>query len=403
MKQFHWATVFFISLLANADDPIPSFDGAVCSDVAITISGQNVTIDSSGAVGGTITGAITGNCDTVVSVAHDEHAHITPPPPPPSPSGTTCNGVYLGVIPFAVECPVMPVITQEISVTNEHELYAAAKQPGTRIIVSADIPNASLISGSDVEVVATGYQLGQMTLEHSSHRVRFIGGQYQRINVNPPTVWWPAFESNPAWFSTDVSIQDVSFVNPSGIAISVGGKRVAILNNTCQVRDYCIWGTSDLGIEDLIVAGNHFVTQGVQANIRLVSITRSVVVENYLESLVKHNYRIHGISDLIYAARNTLVGAGALMGGCDAPYYDQIGQVWHHNNVHHHIGNNSTFQVGEWTPPSQGCTEPFGVQDMDARNNILYSDIAPFWTYGTPPGHWIDENNQVFPYQPYAP
>ena len=91
-----------------------------------------------------------------------------------------------------------------------------------------------------------------------------------------------------------------------------------------------------------------------------VSVLRSVVVDSTLQnsnessfdpslddpfavdppSNTKHNYRIHGHSDLNFAARNVLINSGMMFAGLEDgfadPPLDHIGHMWVNDNTFHH-------------------------------------------------------------------
>ena len=107
-----------------------------------------------------------------------------------------------------------------------------------------------------------------------------------------------------------------------------------VYNSAIRGQAYSVW-SGDAGpyqTEDLVLACSTFRSHAAagernEATVRLVSVLRSVVVDSTLQnsnegsfdptvndpflvdppSNTKHNYRIHGHSDLNFAARNLLI------------------------------------------------------------------------------------------------
>ena len=106
-----------------------------------------------------------------------------------------------------------------------------------------------------------------------------------------------------------------------------------------------------------------------------------MVVGNVLYNPIKHNYRIHGTSDLHYAARNTINGGGVMIGDGRT---DRVGKVWFNDNVLNHTTEDLFNMKGP-------------LEQISAHNNTV---ISRQWGEGGrfPPGRAkvTDlENNKV--------
>lgn len=116
---------------------------------------------------------------------------------------------------------------------------------------------------------------------------------------------------------------------------------------------------------------------------------RSVVVDNVLCNPQKHNYRVEGRSDLVFAARNTLVDAGLMLASQPG---DDVGTVWFRENVLHHR-----------TPSLLVVDDPPGskLQRFVAGGNTIYSDDWDCFLCVEAPAGWDVDGQTILPYQPH--
>jgi hypothetical protein len=139
--------------------------------------------------------------------------------------------------------------------------------------------------------------------------------------------------------------------------------------------------------EDLIVASSTFRSAGPEATIRMHDVVRSVVVDNVLENGAKHNYRVHGRSDLAYAARNVLVRTGVMIGNQPG---DRVGAVFFEANTLYHDA------------PSLLEIEIPAIRRFVCRGNTVYTDRWDrLYAYDGIGDGWTIEANTRLPYRPY--
>lgn len=314
--------------------------------------------------------------------AHDGRL---PPPPPPPPGDALYD---LGALPgeLEIQWPALPETSREVTVRTAAELTEAASQPGTRIRVEGSFSERAYVRASNIDIeVAEGMRLGSLMIERANGRVRVRGGQWTEIELQVPAQFHPSEEWRPEWLVHDVVIDGVSVDAPDS-AFLIRGRRVAILNSYAHAVRYSMWcgETDDFQSEDIIVANVIFESDGPESTLRLVQVLRSVTVDSRLSNGNKHNYRVHGRSDLNFAARNTLVTTGVMLGTLPG---DALERVWFNDNVLHH------------TSPSLLVPDP-DIGRFESLDNTIYSDVVGCWLCGTPPSGWRAENNQILPYQP---
>lgn len=326
-------------------------------------------------------------------------APLPTPSPTPTPAPTAPSTTYdIGSLPsgLTINWPTAPRITRDVEARNSSEFNAAAAVPGSRITVRANLPGSLRITASDIQVNASGMSLGLLTIERSVKRVSLQGGTYQTIHAVLPTVWWPTQESRPEWMVEDLMVNGVRVVTTSTggdeqIAFNIAGRRIAIIRSSTSARTYSVWSGSSSNIpsEDIILAGNNFVSDGPEATVRLVNVRRSVSVDNRLTngtpdmSISKHNFRIHGTASNIYVARNVLVHSGTMNGNMDG---DSVDRMW--------FVNNTFYQLR----PDLFNFDRNRVRSLVANDNHAYTDIHTVFTYNTAPT-WTLSNNQIHAYR----
>jgi hypothetical protein len=172
----------------------------------------------------------------------------------------------------------------------------------------------------------------------------------------------------------------------------IRGDRVAVLRSYVHATDYSLYSDSIKNGQnsDIIVAGNNFFSEGSQATLRLISVHNAVVVDNHLTDLEnmgqKHNYRIHGVSDHAFGARNILVGSGAMMGTMDG---DALDQIYFDSNTFYH------------DTPDLFNVDKTRIVFLQAHDNVAYSDVWNcFVCGGDNNAAWDVANNVMHPYMP---
>jgi hypothetical protein len=159
--------------------------------------------------------------------------------------------------------------------------------------------------------------------------------------------------------------------------------RAAITNSVVQAGWYGVYVGVPAGFnaEDVVIAGNVLSSAGPEATIRFEHTIRSATIGNRLSNGSKHNYRVHGDSDVNWAARNTLIETGAMIGSLVA---DHLGREWFDDNVFYHRAP-SLFEYG-------------GIETLTARGNVVYSTVWDCFFCNSVPEGWTIENNVAMPY-----
>lgn len=318
----------------------------------------------------------------------------------------------LGTLPpeLTIRWPAPPQIEQTVEIsTAPEDGTMRAEQTRTRFIIAANLERLNL-AASDIEVqVNEGVFIGKLFIARASKRLRITGGGFGSIEVETLTDYnsTPPV-SNEAWMVEDLLLNNVQVttVVPEDrsaddnentfSAFYLRGKRIALLNSRVQAFHYSVWvwantDTSDFSCEDIILAGNVFESAGPEATVRLVSVQRSVVVDNRFinvgipsptgEITHKHNYRVHGRSDLNFAARNTLIKSGLMMGTMAG---DDLGTVW--------------FQESFIYLLTRSLLES-AIVDIDRfqfSNNVIFAEE---WDHdqilSEIPEQWLFENNYI--------
>jgi hypothetical protein len=166
----------------------------------------------------------------------------------------------------------------------------------------------------------------------------------------------------------------------------VRGLRIAIVGSDVTAGRYSVWcgDTASFQSEDLILLDNVFRSAGPEATVRFVSVLRSATVGNIMSNTLKHNYRIHGVSDLNYAAHNLLVNTGVMFGRMEG---DSLNRVFFDDNTFHH------------TAPDL-LNPDTAIRALSAHDNVAYTNVwSQFYAGSVMPG-WDLANNVIRPYQP---
>ncbi len=300
----------------------------------------------------------------------------------------------LGPLPAGldIQWPQPPVIEREEEITTPAGASMRCDDPHTRYVIYADVDRV-IVAASDVSLqVAEGVRVGQAFVEQEVKRAHFDGGRYGAIELAVPA----DFTTSPpvwreAWLVEDVLIDGVE-IEAADSALSLRGKRIAVLNSQVHAHRYPLWvgDTDNFWSEDIIVAGNELVADGPEATLRMVSARRSAVVDNVLRNPQKHNYRIEGRSDLAFAAHNTLVDAGLMLASQPG---DDVGTVWFQDNVLHH--QTPSLLIVDDPPGSQ-------LRRFVASSNTIYSDAWDCFLCVSAPAGWEVAENVIESYQTYS-
>lgn len=315
-----------------------------------------------------------------------------PAAPPSDPSASPSPS--LGALPpelAELAWPERPRTSREVTVTTAAELSAEAAVPGTRIHVQGASGGDVSVTASDVEIEADeATTLGTLSIAQSVARVRVTGGRWGGVRVAIPAVFAPSVEYRPEWMAEDLWFQNVTVDSGSETALEIRGRRIALLESDVTGGRYSVWcgDTAHFQSEDVILFGNTLRSAGPEATVRLVSVLRSAVVANQLSNTYKHNYRIHGTSDLNYAADNLLAGTGVMLGTMEG---DSLGRVWFDDNEMHHDA------------PDLFNPSPTTIRELYARRNVVHAAQHGTLYGGAVPSGWTLEDNVVGPYTPAPP
>jgi hypothetical protein len=302
----------------------------------------------------------------------------------------------LGDLPegFAVNWPKGPRRDRVVQVATAEEFNIAASTPRTKIGVTADIPSGVYISASDIDVrMVEGVVVHGLTIGKGLQRIRVRGGRFGAggINMSYPTEYLPTRITKPEWQIEDVLFDGIEVNADAGhSALNLRGHRVAVINSHLRGGEYAIWSDTTLPLvnSDVIIAGNTLQSEGDQAVLRLVGVYNSVTVDNRIENLLltgrKHAYRVHGESDQVFAARNTLVNGGTMFGTMP---HDMIGEIWFEDSSLHHT-------TEDLFHPEAGR-----VLRLHAHGNKAYSARSCFLCFAAP-SEWDVADNELFPYEP---
>lgn len=329
----------------------------------------------------------------------------SPATPPPSSGGSYGLADALAGVPFTVNVPVLPNISDEVSVTPS--TINANKVNGRRLILQPGNYGNQTFGTQDQEIVIQpGVEIGTLSLDNTARRLHFRASPARSGRIR--TVYTGGSWNNGM---TDL-IFDGIFADDTGTPgqNQFHGTRVAILNSSITASAYAMGNFHE--VVDFVAANNHIHTYGTtQSNMRSHSALRYVVVDNRLQKSGSghHALRVHGggtdqrAADNIYIARNQIDGArvavrgtgslGAEDGGTSGAS-SGIGTVWFENNTIYQPGaNNASLYAGNVTHDSDR------PQMFYLRNNVLYSNRATWFSPGQPRSNWVMENNPHNPYQ----
>ncbi len=329
--------------------------------------------------------------DAGTTPAPDAGSHPSADAGSTSTGGGSAGGCAdLGTLPDAMSglrCPDPPVISRDVTVTTAAELTSAAAMAGTRIHVVGAVGGNAQITANDIEVLADdATSIGRLSIARGISRVHVSGGAYTGVFVTQPAQYYPSPTTyRSGWMVTDVLFENMS-VTSSDIAFEMRGRRIAVLHSRTDAARYSVWvgDTGPMQSEDIILFENTFNSAGPEATVRLVQVLRSATIGNTLVNTFKHNYRVHGISDLNYARGNMLINTGVMLGRLPG---DVLGREWFDDNVFHH------------TAPDLFNPDA-AISMLHATNNTAYTDVWSCFYCSTPQSGWVLSGNVVLPYTP---
>lgn len=341
------------------------------------------------------------------------------------PDGPCALGALPDPLDAQLRLPALPEITQEVDVATADEFQQAAGEPGTSVRVVASIDDQVFITASDVEVRIEDSEVivQRLAVGNSVQRVHIVGGTYGQISTPRIQEFVPVPQFREEWYAEDLTIDGVlveAALNPESvqdIALDLRAKRAAVYNSNLRGETYAVWAGDNgpFASEDLVIACSTLRAYAPaggrnEPTVRLVSVLRSVTVDNVMQNshagfddalndpfavepanIAKHNYRIHGHSDLSFAARNTLLNTGMMFGGLDDPFSasggDEVGRIWALDNVFHH-------RVPDLFNP-KGT-----INALVARNNVAYTDVWDSFPGATDLPDWDVSDNSIEPFEP---
>jgi hypothetical protein len=286
-----------------------------------------------------------------------------------------------------IHWPKPPRVEDEVEVRSTREFNAAARRSRVRIRVRGNLEDPVTVQGSDLEIVADdGVRVKRLTIGRGQKRLVVRGGEWGWIELQVPAQFYPQPPVyKREWLVEDLLVQDVR-VRAEDTAFLLRGKRIAIVNSDVEATRYCVWAgdTVEFPSEDIILAGNRFRSAGPEATVRLVDVLRTVTVDNVMRNEMKHNYRVHGVSDLTFAARNKLIGTGVMI-GTQPP--DDVERSWFIDNV-----------MWTWSPGVMNVDKRH-VARMFAKKNVVYTNSWDEFYIAEPLASWEFDDNVRHPFQ----
>lgn len=311
----------------------------------------------------------------------------------------------LGTLPEEfdeLQWPTAPTITDEVTVSNVSELTDALGQNNMRIIVEAGTYVTQLsIGGSDKELI---FEEGAIIAPSGS--TAFSINNAQRISIVGGD-----FEGGVYIFgsSGDILLDDVNIDTKRAasqwedtveIAPSSNGNRIAIINSSISAYRYAGFVS---GVTDFILANTNLHADGPESTLRLMTVVRAVIVDNRLYNGMKHTFRAHDSSDLVFFARNQVEYTGFMFNNIEPD--PNVIRAWLYDNTFYHQ-TNSLMQTGNteetlWltavnnTAYTTSCADPEGCGETitahgawgPVSNNLRFPyQEPPEWGSGEEPG-----------------
>ncbi len=330
------------------------------------------------------------------------------PPEAPAPGqGYTLANATAG-LPFALNTPVLPNISNEVTVTPS--TIGANKVNGRRIILQPGNYGNQMFGSQDQEIVLQpGVEIGTITFNNTARRLHFRATPVRSGRIRAISTGGSANNSLTDLFFDGINVDDTG---SPGVQFQFHGTRVAVINSSITADSYAMGNFHT--VTDFLVANSYIYTYGsTQANMRSHSALRYVVVDSRLRKSGggHHALRVHGDDSAsirpahnIFIARNQIDGARVAIRGTGSQGGEDgglsgsssgIDTVWFENNVLYHPGpNNASLFTGNNEHDSDR------PQMFYLRNNVLYSNQATWLSPGQPRSNWVLQNNAHNPYQP---
>jgi hypothetical protein len=304
----------------------------------------------------------------------------------------------LGPLPpeLAISWPARPGTTGDRVISDPAQSTVEFTEHATRLRVTTDLDRLIISASNVVLTLAEGVTVKRLIIGRGQHRVHIRGGRFGQIELANPAVFGDMEEWREDLFVEDVLIDGVDIDTQlagdpdARSAFVLRGRRIAVVRSQTQALDFSVWvgAVRHLRNEDVILAGNRFRSQG-GATVRMHSVLRSVLVDSALTNYpstqgnehVRHNYRIHDLSSMAFAARNSLVGGGLML--TNQPGDVLVDTIWFNDN-----------QVDNRTPSL------FEVDTTKLRRFVAHRNrIISIWNFflETPPVAWDLADNTFEP------
>jgi hypothetical protein len=284
--------------------------------------------------------------------------------------------------------PEAPRTVRDVQVSSAAELEHALLRPGTLIHVRGAIPGNFSTASSDLAIVGDdGARLGTLLLLQGAQRIELRHLELAGVELAPPALFdEQGAHYDPARMVQDVHIADVRVDAPDS-AFVLRGRRVRIERAQVHAARYALWAgdTGPLDGSDLWLSDAELSSEGAEATVRIHDVLRSVVVRNTLSNGAKHAYRVHGRSDLAYAAHNLLLHTGVMIGTQPG---DSVGFIRFEDN-----------ELRTETP-SLFELDVQAIRTMIVQRNRAFNDTwNELLPYQVPPS-WLIVDNTCAPYTP---
>lgn len=264
---------------------------------------------------------------------------LPPPPPPPKPEPPAIEIKA----PFKFSLPYPPRISRSAIIVQDEETFDKQIGSERKLLITGDVNcdpcfidnvHDLIIEAEETEAVGT------ILLGANVQRIHFNGGDYGAIRLlHPPT---------PEQRVQDIRISGINATGDEGSCFEIRGERIMIENSKCSgINRYCIYADAMFvnRTSDIVVTGNHFITSGEESCTRFTDVHNLVMVDNLLESQLKHVWRVHGRSSNIFVDRMTSRGRGFMVGTMEG---DEVGEITHIDSSYYmqelgRAGDNSCF------------------------------------------------------------
>ncbi len=309
--------------------------------------------------------------------------------PPEGTTGECCWSRDLGALPRELRnlrWPALPVVQSELDVSTDGALRdALATRSNVRLRVHGAHAGLYTVERSDVELVLDpDASIEHVLVARSQHRVRIAGGTLATIEMMPP-IDFPngGTVAQESLMATDLTVECVTMRAPD-TAFLVRGHRVAILGADVEAERYSLFAgdTAPVRMQDLIVAHSVLRSAGPEATYRVADVVRSVLAFSTLSNTFKHNYRVHGVSELNYLGDSILIGTGIMLGRLPG---DALTRPFVVRDTIYYDSTNGIF-----------LTDP-SIDRLTATDDVAYS-ASPF-VPSELGRHWTIRNNTTRPYE----